>query len=281
MDYQTFFPQVEEATKYLKAKIKISPKLLVVLTGGAEGFVKALEERQEFEAPDVPNYPVTRAEGHRGRIIFGKYEGLPLIAMQGRHHYYEGHLPQSVIFPYFVFERLGIQAVITTNAVGGINSTYNPGDIVVVKDHINLMGINPLIGIAVQREKDQFTSMNNAYDIDLRRLAFKAAEKQNVDLKEGVFVAVSGPSYETKSEIKAFRILGADTIGMSSVFEVIACKFLGLKVLTLNCVANPAADLHKGELKHEEVLRVVSQAQDKMAKLLGAIIKEMQFTDRE
>jgi purine-nucleoside phosphorylase len=275
MDFDAFFPKVDEAAAFLKQKIKISPRVLVVLTGGLDEFVNGLQETLVFSAAGIPNFPKTKVEGHAGRIVFGKWKDVPLVCMQGRCHYYEGHTPQAVVFPYFVFEKLGVKSVVTTNAVGGINSSFRPGDIMVVTDHINMMGTNPLIGIAVQRKTDQFTGMTNAYDRGLREIAFAAAKKEKINLKTGTYMAVPGPSYETKAEIKAFRQLGADAIGMSTVFEVIACSFLKMKVLTFNCIANPAADVHKGEMHHEEVLKAVNQIQPKLVKLLRGVVEEI------
>lgn len=274
MEFDTFFNKANEAAAFLKDKISMTPKLLVVLTGGLSQFVDELTLKTTLSSADIPNFPKTHVEGHAGKIIFGKWKGVPLIAMQGRYHYYEGHTPQAVIFPYFVFEKLGVKAVVTTNAVGGINKSFKPGDLVVLTDHINMMGSNPLIGIAVQRPTNQFTSMTNAYDEDLRKMAGRAAKNVGIKLKEGVYVGVIGPSYDTKAEVKAFRNMGADTIGMSTIFEVIACNFLNMKVLTINCVANPAADLHGGTMRHEEVLAAINKAQPQLIKLLQAITEE-------
>lgn len=275
MDYDTFFPKVDEAAAFLKQKIKTGPRVLVVLTGGLDEFVNGLEETTVFGCADIPNFPKTRVEGHAGKVVFGKWKGVPLVTMQGRYHYYEGHTPQAVVFPYFVFEKLGVKAVVTTNAVGGINSTFRPGDIMVVADHINMMGTNPLIGIAVQRKNDQFTGMTNAYDTGLREIAFAMAKKEEINLKIGTYMGVPGPSYESRAEIKAYREMGADAIGMSTVFEVIACNYLKLKVLAFNCIANPAADLHKGEMHHEEVLKAMNQMQPKLIKLLRGVVEEI------
>lgn len=275
MDFDTFFPKVEEAAAFLRQQISIQPKVLAVLTGGLDEFVQGLEGARTFLSTEVPHFPKSHVEGHAGRIVFGKWKDVPLVVMQGRYHYYEGHTPQAVVFPYFVFEKLGVKAVVTTNAVGGINSSFKPGDIMVVADHINMMGTNPLIGLAVQRKTDQFTGMTDAYDQGLREIAFSVARKEKMDLKIGTYMAVTGPSYETKAEIKAYRQMGADAIGMSTVFEVIACNFLGMKVLTFNCIANPAADLHKGEMHHEEVLQAMTQVQPKLIKILRRVTEEI------
>ena len=275
MDYEKYFAQVEEAAVFFKKKVSITPKILTVLTGGLGEFVNGLEDAKSFLSSEAPNFPKTRVEGHAGKIIFGTWKGVPLVAMQGRYHYYEGHTPQAVVFPYFVFEKLGVKSVVTTNAVGGINAAFKPGDIMVVSDHINMMGANPLVGIAMQRKTDQFTGMTNAYDPKLREIAYKAARDAGIELKIGTYLAVSGPSYETKAEIKAFRQMGADAVGMSTVFEVIACNFLKMRVLTFNCIANPAADLHKGDMHHEEVLKAMAAMQPKLVKLLQGVVEEI------
>jgi len=275
MDYDKFFPQVDEAAAFLGQKISIQPKILTVLTGGLDEFVQGLEGARTFVSTDIPHFPKSQVEGHAGRIVFGKWKDVPLAVMQGRYHYYEGHSPQAVVFPYFVFEKLGVKAVVTTNAVGGINSSFKPGDIMVVADHINMMGTNPLIGIAMQRKTDQFTGMTDAYDLGLREIAFNVARKEKIDLKIGAYIGVTGPSYETRAEIKAYRQMGADAVGMSTIFEVIACNFLKMKVLTFNCIANPAADLHKGEMHHEEVLRAMEKMQPKLVKILRGITEQI------
>jgi len=275
MDFDTFFSKVDESAAFLKSKIKITPKILTVLTGGLDEFVRGLEDQQIFSSSEIPHFPKTRVEGHAGKIILGTWNGVPLAVMQGRYHYYEGHTPQAVVFPYFVFEKLGVKAVVTTNAVGGINAAFKPGDIMIVSDHINMMGTNPLIGIAIQRNKNQFTGMTDAYDKGIREIAFRVAKKEGIDLKIGTYIAVTGPSYETKSEIRAYRQLGADAVGMSTVFEVIACNFLKLKVLALSCIANTAADLHEGEMSHEAVLKAMTHVQPRIIKILRAILGDI------
>lgn len=275
MDYDSFFPKVEESAKFLKKKIKQAPQLLVVLTGGADPFIDKMKDKVVLSFEKIPNFSKTLVEGHAGKIIFGNLDDLPIIAMQGRYHYYEGHEPQEIVFPYFVFAELGVRACISTNAVGGINKTFNPGDLVVLKDHINMTGTNPLIGIAVRRKKDQFASMTNAYDTELRKTAFHIAKEQGTNLKEGVFIGVSGPTYETRAEIGAFRILGADTVGMSTVPEVIACNFLKIKVLAINIVTNPAADRLDTDLHHEHILKAMAGIEKKLVLYLVELVKNI------
>ncbi|MBI4126476.1 MAG: purine-nucleoside phosphorylase, partial [Deltaproteobacteria bacterium] len=240
-----------------------------------DAFATALEKQNILSTADIPHFPKSRAEGHAGKLVFGAWKGTPVVAMQGRQHYYEGHAPQDVVFPYFVLGQLGVRTLITTNAVGGIRHDLNPGDILVVTDHINMMGTNPLIGLAIQRTTDQFTSMTDAYSRELRALAINVAKEQKIELKEGVYIANPGPSYETPAEIKAYRTMGADTVGMSTVFEVIAANFLKMRVLTINIITNPAADRHGGVMNHAEVLEAMKGAADNVVRLVRGIVEEL------
>ena len=273
--WNDYFPKVDEAAAWLQKRTSIQPRLLVVLSGGLDAFATALEKPTVLSTRDIPHFPQSRAEGHAGKLVFGTWKGIPLVVCQGRQHYYEGHAPQEVVFPYFVLNALGVKTLITTNAVGGIRHDLNPGDILLVTDHINMMGTNPLIGLAIQRKTDQFTSMTNAYHADLRELAKGVATKQNITLKEGVYIACTGPSYETPAEIKSYRTIGADTVGMSTVFEVTAANFLGMKVLTLSIITNPAADRHGGVMNHAEVLEAMKGAAEKVVNLLRGIVEEI------
>lgn len=275
MNFGDYFPRVDEAAKWLKQEVGIIPKATVVLSGGLDSFLDKLENKIPVEASFIPHFPSSRAQGHAGKFVFGTFNKMPLVVMQGRQHCYEGHEPSMVVFPHMVLNKLGSQILINTNAVGGIRHDLDPGDIVVTNDHINMMGLNPLIGIAVQRKENQFTSMTNAYDEGLRVLTIKLAQQNNIAVKEGVYMAVSGPNYETKAEIKAYRILGADTIGMSTVPEVIAANFLAMKVLVLNIITNPAADRHGGTMTHHEVLEAMKNASPKVVKLLELVVGEL------
>jgi len=275
MKLDEFFKNVDESSNWFKEKGINEPSIAIVLSGGIAGFVDSMRDTIGIESSDAPHFPVAMAEGHSGKLVFGRYAGHNMMAMIGRYHYYEGHDPRNIVFPYFVFASLGVKTLITTNAVGGINKTYRPGDIMMVSDHINFMGINPLIGITIQRKHDQFPSLTNAYDVGLRNVAKNVAERINLDLREGVFIATSGPSYETKAEIAAFRKLGADAVGMSTVPAVIAANFLGMKVLSLSGIANPAADLHEGKMSHDEVLASMKQISPNMISLLCGILDEL------
>jgi purine-nucleoside phosphorylase len=275
MDLQSYFPRVAETSEWLRQRVEIAPRLIVVLTAGLAAFTKKLSRTTVVPSIEIPHFPRALAEGHRGTLTFGKLGDVPLVVLNGRFHCYEGHVPQEVVFPYFVLARLGVGALITTNAVGGIRKTFRPGELMLIADHINMMGINPLVGLAVQRNEKQFTSLVHAYDEGLRALTKRVARRLRIPLKEGVYIATSGPSYETKAEIAAFRRWGADAVGMSTVPEVIAANFLNLKVLAFSCIANRAADLHEGRMSHQEVLEAVKEMAPKAVSLLEGVVREI------
>lgn len=275
MDLNKYYDCVDEAADCIKKKIKVKPRIAVILSAGLGLFTDDFSDVVKISSGEIPHYPLSKAEGHAGQLYFGHHSKASLAALAGRFHYYEGHPPQSVVFPYFVLARLGVKVLITTNAVGGINKAFKPGDIVVINDHINMMGINPLFGIATQRKKDQFTNMTNAYDVSLRKIAQDAADELDIELKSGVLVACMGPSYETKAEIRMFRQAGADVVGMSTVPEIIAANFLGMRCLAFSCIANCAADLHEGEMSHAEVLATMNALAPKMVTLLTGVVKKI------
>lgn len=270
----SFFSKLEETTTYLKSRIKTPPELLIVLTAGIEGLEEVLQDKVVISNKDILHFPKAMAKGHSGELIFGTFEGHGIVLMKGRYHYYEDLEPQDVVFPYFVLKNLGVKNVIITSAVGGIRYDLNPGDIVLLKDHINFMNNNPLKGIAMYYP-NQFTDMTNAYDSELSKIAIEEANKLNYTLKEGVCIDTMGPNYETKSEIKMFRSFGADVVGMSTVFEVLAFNFLEIKVLAFCCVSNPAADRHEGILSHAEVLYEMNQMGPRLKHLLESCMKRI------
>jgi purine-nucleoside phosphorylase len=279
MQKENFFERVDEAAQWIAERTDVKPKIAVVLSAGLQGLTEGIVNPRNFMSSDIPHFPATRVEGHKGALSFGAIEGVPLAAMSGRFHFYEGHEPHDVVFPFFVLAQMGVKYLITTNAVGGVNRKFRPGELMLVSDHINMMGINPLVGISVQRPTNQFTSLVNAYDEDLRCMAREVAKKVGLTLHEGVYLATSGPSYETKAEIAAFRKLGADAVGMSTVPEVIAANFLNMKVLSLSCIANPAADLHEGEMAHAAILEAMNALAPKAVAMLEGIIKGLGIRD--
>jgi purine-nucleoside phosphorylase len=271
---QQFFTDVEEAASWISDKINIKPEILVVLTAGIEGLEDNLENKVTISSNDIPHFPSAHAKGHEGKIIFGTYNKKNIVLMKGRYHYYEGLTPQQVVFPYFVLQKLGVKKMITTNAVGGIRFDLQAGDIVLIKDHINYMSENPLRGVAIWCS-NQFTDMTEPYNLEMAQIAKDVSHELKLSLKEGVYIATMGPNYETKSEIKMFRGFGADVVGMSTLFEVIACNFLDIKVLAFSCVANSAADHCVGKLSHEEVLTALNQMGPKLKLLIENCIQKM------
>jgi len=271
----SYFNKVDSATNYLSNRIHSSPKLLIVLTAGVRGPIDEMEDIIEIDSKNIPHFPKAKVQGHEGKLIFGKLDGNEIVLLKGRYHFYEGISAQDVVFPYFVLNQLGVESVITMNAVGGINENFKAGDIMLVNDHINYLWDNPLKGLTIQFPEKQFTPMNDAYSMQYQHLARNIASSLNFELKEGVYLATIGPNYETKSEVKLFRSFGADAVGMSTVFEVLACNFLNMKVLAFCCIANQAADLHDGTISHEEVLESLTQMGPKMTILTTQCAKQI------
>lgn len=256
----------------MRQKVKAPPKLLLVLSGGLSDFVHEMKNAVALRSAEIPHFPKAKTEGHNGEIVFGHYHDFPIAVMKGRFHYYEGLSPQEVVFPYFVLNELGVKFLVTTNAVGGVRPDLKAGDIMVVTDHINLMGTNPLIGLSVLRPNDQFPSLQRAYDPQLISLAEQAAKSQKISLNKGIYLANAGPSYETPAEIRMYRMMGADAVGMSTVFEVIAARFMKMQVLAFNIIANLSADRHPGEMRHDEVLQAMQKSQAKVLGLLREVV---------
>lgn len=265
-----YFERVKKAADWLKTKTgDAHPMLMISLTGGVDVPDKLLTDKQEILSSEIPYFPKARVEGHEGRLIFGKLNGKDMVILKGRFHYYEGNSPQEVVFPYFVLHELGVKSLIITNAVGGIRNDLDAGQIMLISDHINYAGQDPLRGLAIQQKHDQFPDMTNVYDRGYQSLARQIAHELSLDLSQGVYIMTVGPSYETKAEVRAFRQLGADVVGMSTVFEVIACNFLGIKVLAFSTITNPAADRHVGPMNHTEVLAAMAATAPRLSQLIS------------
>jgi purine-nucleoside phosphorylase len=276
MDYSN---QVAEAAAFLQGKLGLlRPNFGIVLGSGLGAVAEAVAEPVCVPYEAIPHFPQSTVEGHTGRIIAGLLAGKPVLVMQGRVHFYEGYTPAQVTFPLRVLGALGLQSVILTNAAGGIAEGYSVGQLVAIRDHINLMGWNPLVGpneprFAVRPGAGlRFTDMTEAYSRRLRTLAQQAAAAEGFTLDEGVYLAVSGPSFETPAEICAFRTMGATLVGMSTVPETIVARHMGMEVLGLSCVTNLAAGLGASVLSHEEVFRAGRMAEQRLAGLLGRMV---------
>lgn len=244
----------------------------MVLGSGLGGFGEELTEATRIPYSEIPAFPVSTAVGHAGQMVIGKAATVPVAAMQGRAHLYEGYPPQQVAFPIRVFARMGIRAVLLTNAAGGINLEYQQGALVVITDHINLQGHNPLVGMNDDRFGPRYPDMTHAYCSSYRNFAVEEAGKLGITIYQGVYAALLGPSYETPAEIRYLRTIGADLVGMSTVSEVIAARHMGLNVLAISCVTNMAAGILDQPINHQEVLATGERVKGAFTALVKAIL---------
>ena len=266
---------VNKAAEFIKSKIDGDYEIGIICGSGLGGLCDKVENPIYVNYADIPNFPVSTAPGHIGRFVFGVLSGKKVVCMQGRVHYYEGYSPESVVMPVRVMKLLGVKKLIVTNAAGGINESFNVGDIMLITDHINFTGTNPLIGKNDERFGVRFPDMSFAYSPLLRETAIKCAEKIGLDLREGVYLGCSGPSYETPAEIRAFRTLGADTVGMSTVMEVIAANHCKMEVIGFSLVANKAAGMSGNRLTEQEVIDIGKQKANVMQKLVSLVVGEI------
>lgn len=269
---QSEFDRAEAAAKFIRKQTSLRPKIALVLGSGLGAFADEFASATKIPYAKIPHYPRSTAIGHAGQLVLGKVGSVAVAAMQGRVHLYEGYSAQQVAFPIRVFARMGVKAVILTNAAGGINLSYSQGALVALRDHINLQGANPLIGPNDDRFGPRFPDMTRAYDSEFRRFVAEAGKKLKLNLHEGVYLALAGPNYETPSEIHAFRTLGADLVGMSTVPEVLAARHSGLRVLGISCVTNMAAGVTGALLTAEEVLETGARVKNDFIALLKAVI---------
>ena len=269
------FVQAEAAAGFLRKKTKLRPKIAMVLGSGLGAFADEFAEATRIPYAKIPHFPRSTAIGHAGQLVLGKVDGVEVVGMQGRVHLYEGYSAQEVAFPIRVFARLGVRAVILTNAAGGIKKEFTQGRLVVISDHINLQGANPLTGPNEERFGPRFPDMTNAYDKQFRELTLAAGRKMNVGLGEGVYAALAGPSYETPAEIRYLRSIGADLVGMSTVPEVIAARHAGMRALGISCVTNAAAGVLDQPLDHKEVLETAERVKSQFIGLLRAVIPQI------
>jgi purine-nucleoside phosphorylase len=273
------FTQAEEAAQFILAQTTMRPTIAIVLGSGLGDFADSLSDAVRIPYAAIPYFARSTAIGHAGRLVIGKAGANAVVAMQGRFHPYEGYSADKVVFPMRAFWRVGVRAAILTNAAGGIRKEYGQGRLVVISDHINLQGQNPLVGPEDARFGPRFIDMTEAYCRDYRRAALDAGKKLGIDLAEGVYAGLLGPSYETPAEIRYLRTIGADLVGMSTVAEVIAARQLGIKVLAISCVTNTAAGILEQTINHEEVLetgrRISGQFKDLLREVIPAIAKDI------
>jgi purine-nucleoside phosphorylase len=266
------FEQAEEAAAVVRGRSHLRPVVGLVLGSGLGAFADSLGGATRIPFAEIPHFPTATAIGHRGEMVLGTAGDTPVAVMNGRVHYYEGYTPQEVVFPVRVLGRLGIKVLLMTNAAGSVNVNYKPGELMIITDHINYMGINPLIGANDERFGPRFFDMSEAYDPKLQEVAERACSKVGMTVRRGVYIAFNGPSYETPAEIKASRTLGADAVGMSTVPEVIAARHMGIRVLAISCITNMAAGVIKKKLHHLEVLEVAEKVKAGLLDVLGRVI---------
>lgn len=268
-----YITEINESTSYLNNKISNTPDVGIILGSGLGGLADLIEDPIIIPYENIPNFPVSTVKGHAGRLIIGKLSGKKIIAMQGRFHFYEGYPLTQVTFPIRVLADLGISRLIVTNAAGGVNKSFVPGDLMIIKDHINFTGSNPLIGPNLDLKGPRFLDMTEAYNKELIELARDVGKKCNISLKEGTYMWFTGPSYETPSEVNLASILGADAVGMSTVPEVIIANHESIDILGISCITNMAAGILDQPLKHDEVVQTSLKASDKFERLIIEIIK--------
>jgi purine-nucleoside phosphorylase len=266
------FERAESAAKFIFAKTKLRPQIALVLGSGLGAFADEFEHATKIPYAEIPHFPKSTAIGHAGQLVVGKVGEIPVAGMQGRVHLYEGCSAKDVAFPIRVFARMGIKAVILTNAAGGIKREFVQGQLVVIKDHINLQGVSPLTGPNDERFGQRFPDMTIAYDRRFREITIGEGNRNHIGLYEGVYAALPGPSYETPAEIRYLRTIGADLVGMSTVPEVIAARHSGIRVLGISCVTNAAAGILDQPLDHKEVLETAERVKTQFIALLKAVI---------
>lgn len=269
------FTLAESAASLLLSKVAVRPQIGLVLGSGLGAFAEELHDAVRIHYSEIPSFPRSTAIGHPGQLVIGKAADTPVAVMQGRVHLYEGYTPTEVVFPTRVLGQMGIRALIITNAAGGINLEYKQGALVVISDHINLQGQNPLVGSNDERFGSRFPDLTQAYSKPYRASALAAAQKLGITVHEGVYAGLLGPSYETPAEIRYLRTIGADLVGMSTIPEVIAARHMGIKVLAISCVTNMAAGILDKALDHQEVLETTTKVQGDFVALLKAVIPDI------
>ena len=268
----SLYERAEHATRIIRARINVEPRIAVVLGSGLGGFADDFEDATGIPYEEIPGFMRSTAQGHAGRLVIGKVDNVPVVAMQGRVHYYEGYSLEEVTFPVRTFSLLGIKTLILTNAAGGINVQLTQGGLMVLTDHLNLMGDNPLRGANDERFGPRFPDMSSVYSPELQELAIEEAKGIGVQVRRGVYCALSGPSYETPAEIHLLRNLGADAVGMSTVPEAIVARHMGLEVLGISCITNMAAGISDEPINHDEVMATGNRVRESFTELLRRVV---------
>ncbi|MUV39722.1 Purine-nucleoside phosphorylase [Lentibacillus sp. JNUCC-1] len=267
--------QLNESVSYIKSKLNAAPEIGLILGSGLGVLADSIEEPVVIDYKDIPHFPESTVSGHKGRLVCGMFEGRQVLAMQGRFHYYEGYTMQEVTFPVRVMNQLGVDKLLVTNAAGGVNTAFTPGDLMILTDHINNMGNNPLIGPNDDDAGVRFPDMSRVYTESYIDHASKCADDLGMDIQKGVYVANTGPVYETPAEVRMLRMMGGDAVGMSTVPEVIAAAHTGMKVLGISCISNMAAGILDQPLTHDEVIETTEKVKGNFIKLVKKIIQTL------
>jgi purine-nucleoside phosphorylase len=271
----TYFENVQEAAAWIRARINAPPDVAIVLGSGLGDFAATLSAATSFAYRDIPHWPASAVVGHAGTLVVGMLGGKRVAALSGRAHFYEGHDLRTVTFATRVIGTLGVKTLVLTNAAGGINLTFKPGTLMLMEDHINLMGSNPLVGANDERFGPRFPDMSEVYSKRLRQVATETARAQALALVHGIYAALHGPSYETPAEIRYLRTIGADAVGMSTAPEAIVARHMGLEVLGISCITNMAAGVLPQPLNHDEVLEVGRRVRGRFGALLEGIVARL------
>ncbi|OMP65908.1 purine-nucleoside phosphorylase [Domibacillus epiphyticus] len=269
------YTHIKEAAKFIADTIGEKPEIGLVLGSGLGVLADEIDSASSIPYEEIPHFPLSTVDGHAGELVTGTLSGKIVAAMKGRFHYYEGYSFEQVTFPIRVMKALGIETILVTNAAGGVNESFKPGDLMIITDHINLMGGNPLIGKNDNRLGSRFPDMTEAYSRNLRSLAKEAAKRTGISIQEGVYAANTGPAYETPAEVRMARVLGADAVGMSTVPEVIAARHGGMSVLGISCISNMAAGILDQPLSHDEVIETTEKVRVDFLSYVKEIVKSL------
>ena len=274
MTEKDVFARAKEAAQYIKNQGVDALEVGLILGSGLGELADEIEDRVVIQYTDIPSFPVSTVEGHAGQLVCGTLGGKKVIALQGRFHYYEGYTMEVVTFPIRVMSELGVESMIVTNAAGGVNRDFTPGDLMMITDHINFFGTNPLIGANDEERGPRFPDLSQAYDLEYQTFIKEAATELDLPLKEGVYFGMTGPTYESPAEIRMISTLGGDSVGMSTVPEVIVARHAGIRVAGISCITNFAAGLG-GELNHEDVIEVSTKIRSSFKSLVVTLLEKM------
>lgn len=269
------YNQLNQAKQFLQDQLKVKPKVGLILGSGLGVLAEQISQPVRIPYQEIPGFPESTVEGHAGQLVIGQLNGVDVVAMQGRFHYYEGYGLDAVTFPVRVMKAIGIEILFVTNAAGGVNEDFKPGNLMLITDHINNTGQNPLIGPNDDSQGVRFPDLSSAYNRDLQSLARQVAKELTIDLKEGVYVWNTGPTYETPAEVKVLQAVGGDAVGMSTVPEVIVARHIGLDVLGISCISNMAAGILDEKLSHDEVIETTESVRETFISFVKEILTRL------